>query len=288
MSQQEPNLSAHAPDVAQVRAWLEKMIKSLRFLELVQAVISLITRMRDVNMELMKQVANLHKKRPRSETLNRLERQLTFAFAGLIAKPKPEAEEGSPAKTKKSRQGRHPGRAALPPHLERVTAMNPVPPDLRICRKCGSEMKTVGHEICETLDIIPAQLVVIERMDETVACPHDDTIVSASPPPQLVERGKLGTTFIVESLADKYLEHQPIERQCLRWERAGVDIAPQTLGRSVNAAIDLIEPIAKSITERTREPGLLATDATGIPILDPAVPDAFARERSGAGSTDSG
>ncbi len=97
--------------------------------------------------------------------------------------------------------------------------------------------------------------------------------MSAPTPPELVERGKLGTTFIVESLADKYLEHQPVERQCLRWSRTGVDIAPQTLGRSVGAAIDALEPVARMIRDQTRGPGLLATDATGIPVLDRDAPD---------------
>jgi transposase len=276
MSEQEPITSAHRADLDEVRAWLDKMIKSLRFVELVTAVIALITRMRDVNGELMKQIANLRRKRPRSEALKRLEQQLVFAFPGfanLIAKPKPESDEPPPKAEEKSRKGHHPGRAPLPAHLERVPILNPVPPELRICPKCGVEMTTVAHSICETLDIIPARLVVVQRLDETVACPKDDTIVSAPPPAQIVERGKLGTTFIIESLADKYLEHLPIERQCLRWSRAGVDVAPQTLGASVGAAIDLLQPIAKCITERTREPGLLATDATGIPVLDRDAPD---------------
>ena len=40
-------------------------------------------------------------------------------------------------------------------------------------------MTTVGHSRCEMLDVIPARIVVEERLDETVACPKDDTIVSA-------------------------------------------------------------------------------------------------------------
>jgi transposase len=98
-------------------------------------------------------------------------------------------------------------------------------------------------------------------------------------PSQIVERGKLGDTLIVEAVCDKYLEHQPIERQSTRFARAGVDVAPQTLGRSVAAAIDLLAPVAKLIEEQTRAPGLLGTDATGIPILDPAAPEGI---RSGA------
>jgi transposase len=129
-------------------------------------------------------------------------------------------------------------------------------------------MTTVGHSTCEYLDIIPARLVVVQRIDETVACPHDDTIVSAPTPPQIVERGKLGTTLIVEAMADKFIEHSPIERQSTRFLRAGVYVAPQTLGHSVLCAIDLLAPVARMIHEQTRGPGMLGMDSTSIPILD--------------------
>jgi transposase len=134
-------------------------------------------------------------------------------------------------------------------------------------------MTTVGHSSCLVLDVIPARVLVEERLDETVACPNDDTIVSASPPPQIVERGKLADALIVEAVCDKYIEHQPIERQCTRFTRAGVEVAPQTLGRSVAAAIDLLAPVARLIAEQTRGPGLLGTDATGLPVLDPEAPE---------------
>jgi len=39
--------SPYAPDVDDVRRWMEKMIKSMRLLELVAAIIALVTPMRD-------------------------------------------------------------------------------------------------------------------------------------------------------------------------------------------------------------------------------------------------
>jgi transposase len=277
MSEPATITSPHVPDVDDVRQWLEKMIKSLRFVELVVAIVAFVTRMRDINTELTRRLSDMRRRRPKSETLGRIEGQLLLAFGVLI----PVIEESSPTEeeygtsggtgpdkpSKKKRPG-HPGRAGLPKHLERVTEVNSVPADLRTCPLCGETMQTVAHSMCEILDVRPAELFVRQRLDERVACRNDDTIVSAPTPPELVERGKLGTTLIVESLADKYLEHQPIERQCLRWSRTGVDIAPQTLGRSVGAAIDTLAPIARMIEEQTRAPGLLATDATGIPVLD--------------------
>jgi transposase len=274
MASREKVTSAFAPDLDEVRAWLQKMIAALRFVEMVTAVISLIVRMRDINTELVAQLAHLRRRHPRSEALRRLERQLVLPIEGLTvpsaAKPKDDTTSDD---DKKKRRGHHPGRGAPPAHLPRVPLFNRVPAELRVCPQCGAMMTTVSHSSCLVLNVIPARVFVEERLDETIACPNDDTIVSASPPPQIVERGKLADTLIVEAVCDKYIEHLPIERQCARFTRAGVDVAPQTLGRSVSTALDLLAPVARLITEQTRGPGLLGTDATGIPVLDPGAPE---------------
>jgi len=73
-------------------------------------------------------------------------------------------------------------------------------------------MTTVSHSSCLILNVIPVRVFVEERLDETIACRNDDTIISASPPPQIVERGKLGDRLLVEAVCDKFIEHLPIER----------------------------------------------------------------------------
>jgi transposase len=272
--------SPYAPDLGQLKAWLEKMIESLQFMQLVVAILALVTKMGDLNAELVKQLAHLRRARPRSETLERLERQLVLPLAvSAVSKPPPTTKDENRQNDKIKKKRRGGGRASLPAHLERVQIVNPVPAESRICPKCGAEMTTVGHSKCERLDVIPARILVVERLDERVACPKDNTIVSAPVPPAIVDGGKLGDTLIVEALCDKYIEHQPVERQCTRWVRAGVEIAPQTIGRSVAAAIDLLRPVSSLIEEQTRAPGLLGTDATAIPILDP---NSTAGIRSGA------
>jgi transposase len=274
MASRESITSAFAPDLDEIRAWLQKMITTLRFVEMVTAIVALIGRMRDLNTELVAQLAHLRRARPRSESLYRLERQLVLPLDGLLVPRAAKPNDDTPSDDEqKKRRGRHPGRNAPPAHLPRVPVFNRVPPELRVCPQCGAMMTTVSHSSCLVLNVIPARVFVEERLDETIACPNDDTIVSASPPPQIVERGKLADTLIIEAVCDKYLEHQPVERQCTRFARAGVDVAPQTLGRSVAAAIDLLAPVARLIEAQTRAPGLLGTDATGIPVLDPDAPE---------------
>lgn len=271
--------SPTAPDLVQLRAWLEQMVKALRFIELIAAVLTLITRLRDLNTHLVLQLATLRRARPKSETLKRVERQLSLSFAAVAA-PAPIAGDSKDAEAKDGEKKprprpNHHGRARLPGHLRRVDVFNLVPQPMRTCPVlgCGRQMTTVGYSICEGLELEPARLFITCRKDERCACPFHDTIVSAPTPPQIVERGLLGPVLIVESTANKFLDHQPIERQSRHWSRSGVDIAPQTLGRAVGAEIDLLEPLAKAIRRETRASALLGTDGTGIPILDHSAPD---------------
>lgn len=85
----------------------------------------------------------------------------------------------------------------------------------------------------------------------------------------------MGDEFVVDARCDKFIDHLPIERQCARWEQAGAHISPATLGRSVAVHIDLLKPISDAIIEQTRGPGYLATDATGLPILDPTTDESI-------------
>ena len=110
--------SPYAPDVGEVRIYLEKMIHALRFAELVAAILAFVVRMAEINGELSKKLAELHRRRPRSESLARIERQLALPLAALSGT----AHEARPAREPKSRKGRHPGRARLPAHRNPSTS----------------------------------------------------------------------------------------------------------------------------------------------------------------------
>lgn len=206
--------SPYAPDLAEVKRWMESMVKAMKVVELVTAVLALLTRMRDLNTELTKRPAEQRSKRPPSEKLRRVEQQLVLNFGELTEAASVEQPKAPEKKRHGSRRGRHPRRAALPKHLDRVPELNQVPPDMRICPLCGAEMTTVGHSTCETLDVRPAELYVRQRLDERVACPNDDTIVTASTPPAIVEGGKLGDRLIIDALADKYLSAAASAMSC--------------------------------------------------------------------------
>ncbi len=110
----------YAPDLEQVRAWLLEMIKTLRFVELVTAIVALVARLRDLNAELVRRLAHLQRKRPRSETLERLERQLLLPLAGTAVVVKaPPKKTGDDDKPKGRRKGKRPRAIAGAPRARR-------------------------------------------------------------------------------------------------------------------------------------------------------------------------
>lgn len=64
MASRDRVTSAFAPDIDEVRGWLQKMIAALRFVDLVTAILALIMRMRDINTELVAELAHLRRARP--------------------------------------------------------------------------------------------------------------------------------------------------------------------------------------------------------------------------------
>ena len=83
MGSRDPIASAFAPDLDQIRDWLHKMIAALRFVDLVTAVLALFARMRDINTELVSQLAHLRRKRPRSEAFGASSGSSCYPFPEL-------------------------------------------------------------------------------------------------------------------------------------------------------------------------------------------------------------
>src|ERR1700744_5175993 len=95
-----PITSPYAPDLEEVRAWLKKMIAAMKFVMLVKAVVAFIERMCVINGELTTQLVNLRRKRPKSETLRRLEGQLALPLETIDPAPPPTDAKGDDQKVK--------------------------------------------------------------------------------------------------------------------------------------------------------------------------------------------
>lgn len=139
-----PITSAIDPDLGLVRRFITDMFARGAIAAFVTSILALLTRMRDLNTELVGKLASKSRKRPPNEALRRLQLELPLLLA-------PAANDGAPAappnreRAKRGPKTRHGhGRPKLPDHLPRVPEVHPVPEGQRVCPDCNVEAKGIG------------------------------------------------------------------------------------------------------------------------------------------------
>ena len=261
------------PDLGLVERFIREKFAEGALALLLATVLALLTRMRDLNTELMRQVAFARRKRPPSETMHRLQMELPLwdeepANDAEPRKPKPKSP-----KKRGPRKPRPHGRARLPEHLERVVHDHWVEPGKCRCPHCSAETAHVKFVPSERLDIEPARFIVRQDRREMRACQHcHDYVVTAPPPDMIVERGALGDDLIVHATVDHYEDGMPWERMERRAREQGVPLSANTLASASGKAIDLLDPIIRHILHKALSSKYFGFDATGIRVLDPKHP----------------
>ncbi|MGH7344522.1 MAG: IS66 family transposase [Candidatus Rokuibacteriota bacterium] len=242
--------------------------------QLVASILALLTRMRDLNTELVRKLASHSRRRPPSETMRRLQLELP-----LLLSPAANDGKGAGPPERKPPQKRGPkkrhahGRPALPAHLPRIAEPHFVPEAQRQCPSCDVEAKRIGFKTTEKLDIKPAEFVVRQVQRETVACPKCHAYVTTAPKPdEIVDRGLLGDELLVQATVDHYDNAVPFERMADIAVQQGVPLSANTLAASVGRLVDLFDPVVRYLREACLSADYTAFDATRMPVLDPAHP----------------
>ena len=179
---------------------------------------------------------------------------------------RPEAEKQLP-QAKKARNN-HPGRAELPAHLERREIIIPCSPEECRCAQCGAERPVIGYEIREELDCVPAQFFVnrIKREKRGSHCLEEQGVALAPAPLQIAPKSKLSNHFVIELLAAKFQQHQPIYRQCATLlEDHGIDLSRQTVNHAMLRAAELLIPVTRAMAAELLAGDYLQADETTVP-----------------------
>src|SRR5882724_12302752 len=266
-------------DLKRLRSFITEAVAEGAIALLISTIIGLLTRMRDLNQELARQLAWKNRKRPASETTHRLQLELPFA---LLATPEPPANDTSsgsdedvdddddekPKRKKRKKPDQtnrdaH-GRPKFPEHIPRVEGdVELVTGDARICPHCSAECEHVTFKVCQKLDIEPARYVVREDKREVVACQHCHEHAATAPKRDEVrDRGVLGNELLVQSLVDHYQDAVPWERMERKARQEDIPLAANTLAASCGRVIDLFDPIVRHVFKRCMESEYVALDAT--------------------------
>ena len=170
----------------------------------------------------------------------------------------------------KARQARpnHPGREPLPEHLERREEIIACHPQDCVCATCGAQRPVIGYETREELACEPAKfwVRVIQREKRGSHCLEEQGVATAPVPAQIVPKSKLSDELIIEALAQKYQQHQPVYRQCaLLSENYGIEISRKTLTDAILAAGSLLQAVVKAQARELLSGGYIQADETTVP-----------------------
>lgn len=173
---------------------------------------------------------------------------------------------------KKKRKRRN--RTVVGAEVERIVHEVQVPLEDRNCACCQREMAVIDHVERETLEFIPAKIVVhVERL-EKLACRHGDcrkdihTADRAQDSPQR----KVGPSLLAHMVEAKCHDAIPVDRQRAQFERIGVSFPLNTLYSYWRYVTSLLAPVAKVTLAQVLASEIVGVDDTKLRVLDKSRP----------------
>lgn len=134
---------------------------------------------------------------------------------------------------------------------------------------CGNHLTKIGEDKSEQLELIPAQIKVIEHITPKYTCRTCETIKAAKKPESPIQKCMAGASLIVDVIIKKYDHHLPLYRQSKILLQSDIDIPDNTLGNWVMGAADVLFPLEKTFWEQLIQSRYLQADETTVKILKP-------------------
>jgi transposase len=201
-----------------------------------------------------------------SEKLDRQIEQLELRLEALQLNDA-EKDAALPEAIKSAEPVARPVRRPLPAHLPRE--VRTYQPKQEACPDCGGELKHLGEDVSEMLEIEPARFKVIRQVRPKLACTCCDRIVQAEAPSRPIARGVAGPGLLAHVLVSKYGDHLPLYRQSEIYAREGVDLDRSTLADWVGGTSQLFEPLVEALRRHVMAAQKLHADDTPVPVLAP-------------------
>ena len=209
------------------------------------------------------QFGNSSEKRAKDiEQLELLVEQLESASALRSSELAQQSDSRPPARAPKPRR-------EFPEHLPLETRT--IMPRESSCPDCGGELKTLGEDSSDMLELEQVRFKVIRQVRPKRACACCDTIVQAPAPTRPIERGMVGPGLLAHILVSKYSDHIPLYRQSEIYARQGVPLDRSLMAQWVGNIQALLRPLTDALYAHVFAADVLHADDTPIPVLAPGL-----------------
>jgi transposase len=154
---------------------------------------------------LIAQLRRMHFGR-RSEKVQRQIEQLELRLEDLEAKQAASQAQRESSASANLAQPSRPTRRPLPDHLPRETRKHE--PAEKVCPDCGGQLRSLGEDVSEMLEYVPARFKVIRHVRPKLNCSACERIVQAAAPTRPIARGLAGPGLLAHVLVSKYADHR--------------------------------------------------------------------------------
>ncbi|WP_185236428.1 IS66 family transposase [Teredinibacter franksiae] len=160
-------------------------------------------------------------------------------------------------------------RITLPDNLPREDIIHDLPEEEKVCPHDGSELKNIGSDDHEQLEIIPAKIKVIRHKRLKYACPCcDNHIVTASKPKQPIEKSIASPSLLSYIATQKYADALPLYRQSEMFKRIGIKLDRTNMANWMVKCGERVQPLINLLIDHLHSQPCLHVDETTLQVLD--------------------
>ncbi len=130
------------------------------------------------------------------------------------------------------------------PDLPTLTVRHELDEADQVCPDCGGKLYAKGNtcESSERITVTERVYTVVTDEKQVYGCGGCGHAEAALPPPQLVPGGRYDTSVAIGAAVDKFVDHQPLNRQVKTMRRAGLRVSRQSLWNYLLALAEMCEP----------------------------------------------
>jgi transposase len=141
------------------------------------------------------------------------------------------------------------------------------------CPDCGGDLRLVGEDVSEMLDLVAAQLKVLQIARLKKSCRRCEKMVQEPAPSRPIPGSMASAALLAYILVSKYDDHLPLYRLAEIFARMGADIPDSTLVDWCGRAMKVLQPLIERIEADVMASDVLHADDTPIRVLDKSLRD---------------
>jgi transposase len=164
-------------------------------------------------------------------------------------------------------QRKKPGRKPLSQHIPREVVRYELPEAERVCA-CGHALHEAGEDKSEQLEIIPAQIKIIEHVQVKYGCRAcENGLLTAPKPAQPIPRSFASASLLAYIIVAKFMDSLPLYRQEMIFKRLSIDLSRATLSNWVLKSAELLMPFYDRLHQHLLRQKILQADETTLNVI---------------------